>query len=150
MSTDPSHMKLLRDLLGTQILGVLGTHSDGAPYTSLVGFAATEDLRHLLFTTGRSTRKYANLLADPRASMLVDNRTNQSSDFTEAAAATAVGTVEEVPAEGRDAFEAVFLEKLPHLDDFLRSPTCAWMRLRVSVYYVVTQFQHVIEIHADS
>ena len=49
----------------------------------------------------------------------------------------------------RASFEMLFLEKLPHLESFLRSPSCLWLRLRVSVYYVVTHFQHVVEIHVD-
>jgi hypothetical protein len=33
----------VRRLLDEQLLAVLGTHHNGAPYTSLVAFAATED-----------------------------------------------------------------------------------------------------------
>ena len=143
------HMDILRELLETQLLGVLGTHHGGEPYTSLVGFASTPDLRHLLFVTGRSTRKHDNLVADARASMLVDNRTNRAADFTEASAATGVGEVEEVGDEDRSEFQRIFLAKHPHLADFVRSPSCAMLRLRVTVYYVVTQFQHVIELHLD-
>jgi hypothetical protein len=142
-------MDILRDLLEKQLLGVLGTHHGGEPYTSLVGFASTEDLRHLLFVTGRSTRKHANLVAEPRASMLVDNRTNRAADFTEASAATAVGLVEEIGDEDRSEFRRIFLAKHPHLADFVNSPSCAMLRLRVSVYFVVTHFQHVIELHLD-
>ncbi len=107
------HMAVLRELLETQLLGVLGTHRAGAPYTSLVGFAATPDLRHLLFATGRATRKHANLVADARASMLIDNRSNRVADFTAAAAATANGVVEEVADADRPAFEALFLAQAP-------------------------------------
>ena len=118
MNHDPSHLEILRELLSGQLLGVLGTHHDGEPYTSLVGFAATPDLRQLLFATGRATRKHANLVADARASMLVDNRTNRPADFTEAAAATAVGVVEEISTDDRTLFEEVFLAKHPHLESF--------------------------------
>jgi hypothetical protein len=149
MSHDPNHLEILRELLDGQLLGVLGTHRDGEPYTSLVGFAVTDDLRSLLFTTARSTRKHSNLVADARASMLIDNRTNSPADFTSASAATAVGVVEEISADARDAFERVFLSRHPHLQAFVRSPSCALLRLRVSVYMVVTQFQHVIELHLD-
>ena len=144
---DPT--ELLRDLFGTQLLGVLGTQHDGEPYTSLVGFAATPDLRSLLFATGRSTRKRGNLEEDARASMLIDNRTNRSADFTEASAATAVGVVEEIADEERARFESVYLAKHPQLEDFVRSPSCVLLRLRVSVYMVVTHFQHVTELHVD-
>ena len=143
-------MEILRDLLESQLLGVLGTQHDGEPYTSLVGFVATPDLKQLLFATGRSTRKLANLVTDSRASMLVDNRTNRRSDFTEASAATAVGVVEQVGGEERAEFERLFLGKHPHLESFVRSPSCVSLRLRVSVYMVATYFQHVIELHIDS
>jgi putative heme iron utilization protein len=149
MTHDPSHLETLRELLSSQLLAVLGTHHDGEPYTSLVGFAATEDLRSLLFVTGRQTRKHDNLSADARASMLIDNRTNRAADFTEAAAATAVGRVEEIGADDRAELEALFLAKHPHLESFVRSPSSALLRLRVSVYMVVTRFQHVIELHFD-
>jgi nitroimidazol reductase NimA-like FMN-containing flavoprotein (pyridoxamine 5'-phosphate oxidase superfamily) len=150
MSSDQSHMEILRKLLETQLLGVLGTQRSGEPYTSLVGFVATPDLKFLLFTTGRSTRKRANLVSDARASLLVDNRRNEAADFTEASAATAVGVVEEVDEEERPEFERLYLAKHPQLESFVRSPSCVPLRLRVSVYMVVAQFQHVIEIHVDS
>ena len=149
MRTDDGHMEILRNLLESQLLGVLGTQHQGEPYTSLVGFAATPDLKHLLFATGRSTRKLANLQADARASMLVDNRTNRSADFSEASAATAVGVVEEIARGERSELERIFLAKHPQLESFIRSPSCKFLRLRVSVYMVVTQFQHVIELHID-
>jgi len=149
MSVERSHMEILRELLESQLLGVLATHHDGEPYTSLVGFAVTQDLKHILFATGRTTRKRANLVGDARASMLVDNRTNRPADFTEASAATAVGVVEEVSDEGRLEFDRIFLAKHPHLESFVHSPSCVRLRLEVSVYMVVTRFQHVIELHID-
>ena len=149
MKAVPNHMEILRELLESQLLGVLGTQRDGEPYTSLVGFAATPDLKHLLFTTGRSTRKLANLDRDARASLLIDNRSNRAADFTEASAATAVGVVEQVRQDERSAFERLYLEKHPQLESFVRSPSCVALRIRVSVYIVVSQFQHVIELHVD-
>ena len=149
MSEQREHRELLRDLLEQQPLAVLGTQNADGPYTSLVGFAATSDLRHLLFATGRSTRKHTNLVADARASMLVDNRRNEVADFTQAAAATALGVVEEVTASEGGDFEAVFLAKHPHLEGFVASPSCVKLRLRVARYVVVTSFQHVIELHVD-
>ncbi|UCF69373.1 MAG: pyridoxamine 5'-phosphate oxidase family protein [Acidobacteriota bacterium] len=149
MGDDRSHMAILREMLENQLLGVLGTHHDGEPYTSLVGFAATTDLKHLLFATGRATRKHANLAVDARASMLVDTRTNRPADFTEAAAATAVGVVEEVSDSEVADFDRVFLAKHPHLESFVHSPSCVRLRLRVSVFMVVTHFQHVVELHLD-
>ncbi len=149
MTGERSHMAILRELLDSQLLGVLGTQHEGEPYTSLVGFATTSDLKEILFTTGRSTRKLQNLAGDARASMLIDNRRNRVADFTEASAATAVGVVEEIAEEDRAEFERLYLAKHPQLEAFVRSPSCIQLRLKVSVYMVVAQFQHVLELHID-
>ena len=138
---------IVRRLLDEQLLAVLGTHHDGAPYTSLVAFAPTEDLRSLLFATSRATRKWANLTGDARASMLIDSRTNRAEDFADAAAVTVLGVVEEVTGEERPAFLEVFLAKHPHLTDFTAAQSCALLRLNVETYILVTRFQHVVELH---
>lgn len=83
---------LLRDLFRFQRLAVLATQREGQPFTNLVAFAATDDLKHLAFATTRATRKYANLAADSQVAMLVDNRRNQISDFENAAAVTAISS----------------------------------------------------------
>jgi hypothetical protein len=79
----------------------------------------------------------------------VDNRTNSITDFTSAAAATAVGLVEEISEERRAELEQIYLKKHPQLDQFVKSPGCALLQLRVASYFVVNQFQHVIELHIE-
>jgi nitroimidazol reductase NimA-like FMN-containing flavoprotein (pyridoxamine 5'-phosphate oxidase superfamily) len=146
MTEDDRPTTVVRELLTSQLLGVLGTHSETGPYSSLVAFAATEDLHHLLFVTGRSTRKWANLTEDARASMLVDSRSNRPQDFADAAAVTALGVVEEVTDDEREEFTRVFLGRHPYLTEFSRSPSCVMLRLRVHRYMLVTRFQHVVEL----
>jgi hypothetical protein len=52
-------------------LGVLGSISPtGAPQSALVGIAVTRELE-IVFDTVASSRKYANLLANPAASFVV-------------------------------------------------------------------------------
>jgi len=65
----------LKPLLKTQRLAVLATHREGQPYGSLVSFASTQDAKHILFATTRATRKYADLRADPRVAIVIDDRT---------------------------------------------------------------------------
>ena len=69
--------EILLELFSSQKLAVLGTHQSGQPYGSLVAFAATADLKNLVFATTRATRKFANLQADSRVSMVLDNRSNR-------------------------------------------------------------------------
>ena len=150
MDQEQSLSARVRALLGGQSLGVLSTHSaDGHPYASLVGFAASDDLRRLFFATGRQTRKYANLEADARAAMLVDDRRGDRRDFSAAIAATALGRVVELPDGERAEAVALYLTKLPFLDDFVSSPSCALLCLEVERYLVVSRFQHVLELQLE-
>ena len=135
----------IRELLASQGLGVLATHSHGQPYASLVAVAAAPDLMNLLFATTRATRKFANLAADPRAALLVDSRSNKEIDFETAAALTAVGTVREVEKTEKEPLLGLYIAKHPHLAEFVRSPTCAFLRVEVGAYYLVRRFQEVME-----
>jgi uncharacterized protein YhbP (UPF0306 family) len=137
---------LIRNLLESQKLAVLSTQNHGQPYCNLIAIAATDDLKYLLFATTRATRKYANLMADARVAVLVDNRRNDVADFAEAAALTALGKAWEVQGVERQQFLKVYLEKHPYLEEFAAGPTCALLRVRVDRYIVVTRFQEVREI----
>lgn len=137
--------QILNELFTSQKLAVLGTHQGGQPYGSLVAFAATLDLRNLVFATTRATRKFANLRSDPRVSMVLDNRSNRVADFRRAVAATALGRAREVRGKERERLAKMYLAKHPHLKEFVASPTCALVKMRVEVYYAVWRFQNVFE-----
>jgi len=142
--------KILQELLRRQRLAVLATlmaDQLGRPYSNLIAFAATEDLRDIFFATTRATRKFANLMAEPRVSLLIDNRTNQETDFGEASAVTVLGTAEEVTGPDRDGYLQLYLKKHPYLQEFVTAPTCALIRVKVEKYIMVTQFQEVREIY---
>jgi hypothetical protein len=140
---------LLKGLLSSQSLAVLATQNGGEPYACLVAFASTDDLKHLIFATTRGTRKYDNLIRNPLASAVIDNRTNREEDFRRAIAATAMGAVEEVKEPDRSHFLGFYLTKHPHLNQFVTSPTSALLRIDVKVYYIVSQFQNVMKFHPD-
>lgn len=135
------------DLLKSQKLAVLSTHYKGQPYASLVVFAVTEDLKQLFFASTRGTRKYENVVQDPRVALLIDSRSTLNADIHGAIAVTATGRAEEVRGKEKEAFLKIYLAKHPHLNDFVRSPTCALLRIRVETYYMVSKFQKVLELH---
>ena len=138
--------RAVKSVLASQKLAVLATHQKGQPYTSLVAFAATADLKNLLFATIRATRKYANVMADPRVALLADTRTNRDADFHSALAVTATGRAGEVRGPARARLLKVYIAKHPSLEEFVKSPDCALLRLRVNRYYVVSRFKNVIEL----
>lgn len=145
MNKNEKIREILRELFTSQTLAVLGTHQAGQPYGSLVAFAATPDLKNLFFATTRATRKFANLQADSRVSMVLDNRSNRVADFRKAVAATVLGRAKEIKGRDRQKIAKIYLAKHPHLKEFISSPTCALIKIRVEVYYLVWRFQNVFE-----
>jgi nitroimidazol reductase NimA-like FMN-containing flavoprotein (pyridoxamine 5'-phosphate oxidase superfamily) len=134
---------LARRLLSEQRVGVLASRGGRGPHLCLVAFALVWQERTLYLATPRSTRKFANLHADPRASLLVDNRTNDPSDIARAAAVTVEGRVDEVAPDSRQAALDVYLERHPHLSDFAQAPSCALLGLRLEAVEIVQSFQQV-------
>lgn len=137
----------LRGLFESQKLAVLSTQSDGQPYASLVAFWAPDDLKSIYFATPNTTRKFANLAADSRVALLVNNSSNQISDFHRAISVTAVGDGKEAVGSEKSRVLDRYLSKHPYLEDFTSSPTCALVNVSVKSYYLVENFQHVMEMH---
>ncbi|MFH1878132.1 MAG: pyridoxamine 5'-phosphate oxidase family protein [Candidatus Omnitrophota bacterium] len=133
-------------VLLNQNLGVLATTGEEYPYTSLVGFVPTEDMKNIIFATMRQTRKYNNIKKHPRVSILVNSSTNSTEDFKDAAAITIMG--EAVPCSGqeRKKMEDVYLKRFPFLEDFIKNPSCEIVIVKVDRYISVTKFQNVREI----
>ena len=141
--------KKLKGFFEKQRIGVLSTQKKNRPYASLVAFAVTDDLKSFVFATPRTTRKYSNIMASSRAALLIDNRTNRMSDFRKAMAVTAVGTVRELRKSGKNRLIRLYTNKHSHLEEFVKSPTCAVLCLEADTLHIVDQFQHVVELHLN-
>jgi nitroimidazol reductase NimA-like FMN-containing flavoprotein (pyridoxamine 5'-phosphate oxidase superfamily) len=136
----------LSRLFTSQKLAVMATVEEKQPFTNLVAFASTEDLKYLIFATPRATRKFANLSKNPHVALTIDNRHNKTSDFSDAAAVMVIGSAEEVNGAEKKPFLERYLEKHPELKTFVLSPSCALFRVRIAKYDVVRQFQNVVEL----
>ena len=150
MDTNKQFRKRLGQLFRSQNLAALSTHHAGQPYASLVAFYASDDLKHIYFVTAKTTRKFANLSANNRVAVMVNSSTNQVSDFHQAISVTAVGKAKEVARADKEPILGQYLAKHPHLEDFVRSPTCALVRVSVDSYYMVKNFQNVMELHLEA
>jgi len=130
-------------LFNAQWQGVLATQQHAQPYSSLMAYAHTPDLRHLIFATYRDTQKHTNLLLNSAVSFLIDDRSNDPADYQHAVAISVCGCAQAIPDDERAGFLAIYLAKHPTLRDFVTSPECALLRIAVSCYRVVSQFQAV-------
>jgi hypothetical protein len=79
-------------------------------------------------------------------SLLIDDRSNEETDFGETSAVTVLGTAAEVVGPEREQYLQVYLNKHPYLSEFVNSPSCAFIRVKVERFIMVTRFQEVREI----
>jgi nitroimidazol reductase NimA-like FMN-containing flavoprotein (pyridoxamine 5'-phosphate oxidase superfamily) len=149
METSQEIQRRLRDLFESQKLAVVSTQTGGQPYASLLAFVATDDLRHIFFVTARTTRKFSNLTSDSRVAVLVNSSVNQESDFHNAISITVTGTAKEIQGSEKQSVLNLYLAKHPYLEDFARSPSCAMIKVSAKSYYMVQNFQNVMEFHID-
>ena len=143
MGNSPQLRLLLKGLFSSQRFAVLATQDRVQPYGNLVAFAATDDLKNILFATDRGTRKYANIAGNPRVAMVMDNRTNQEVDLRKAVAVTATGMVEEVKEDEKNHLLGIYLSRHPKLKKFVTLPNCALLKVKVDTYFIVGRFQRV-------
>jgi nitroimidazol reductase NimA-like FMN-containing flavoprotein (pyridoxamine 5'-phosphate oxidase superfamily) len=146
MDTLAESMDLVRNLLASEQLAVLSTQYDGQPYSNLVAFSYTDNLKYLIFVTSRNTRKYSNVLEDDRVAVLVDSRRHDTSDFQGVMAVTALGTAEECTASERGELLRVYLAKHPHLEGFASNQSNALIKIRISDY-IIAGFDSVRSLH---
>jgi len=136
----------LRILDTTQPHAVLATDSGGQPYTSLIAYALTPDMKEVIFTTPKSTRKYRNILKNKHVSFLIDTRTNTAEDYMVAESVTILGNA--LPMrKGKKWLElkGIFLKKHPGLAEFVHSPETALILVEIIKCIHVTRFQSVSE-----
>lgn len=140
----------LRSVLTSQRLAVLATQTQAHPYASLVAFAATEDLRRIVFATPRETTKFRNLSDTPSVSLLIDTRTHSVQDFSSACAVTVLGEAAERDKDGPARLCDLFLARHPHLEAFVRAPSTALCCVEVQTCYLVTHFQDVVRMDVSA
>lgn len=135
----------LQQLLETQKYAVLATDNHGQPYTSLMAYSVTDDLRAFILMTERGRLKYENIITNPRVAIMVDNRQNLGSDLDVTIAVTAQGVAEEITGAACQQWRAFCLARHPALQTFADSPDCAVIRVCVTSYVIVREFQRVLE-----
>ncbi len=134
-------IQTLKVILDDQRLAVLSTRDGNQPYCNLVCFNATDNLQCLVFATPRSTRKYANLSAEFRVAMLVDDRANEAADTDKATAVTAIGMARELSGQEKVDLLGRYIDKHPQLKAFASSSDTALFKIEVD-RYIVSRFQH--------
>lgn len=125
---------------------VLATDAGGQPYTSLIAYALTEDLKGVVFATPKNTSKHKNILKNPCVSVLIDSRFQTGCDYLNTESVTVIGAAYTLrKGRKRTASADLLKNKHPQLRDFLTSPTTAIIHIEVTHYIHVDSFQRISE-----
>lgn len=141
-----SALEKLGELARLERHAVLATSDGDAPYASLIAFAPAPDEKSIFFATPRETAKYRNILKNPAVSVLIDTRTNKSSDYMHAEAVTVVGKAKVIRG-GKIRAEALgaLSKRHPRLRDFFLARTTRLIQVIPIRLIHVGRFQAVSE-----
>lgn len=124
-------LSIVAGLLRGQRQASLGTLAGGAPFVSMVGYAAEPDFGGFLLHLSRLAAHTAALLADPRAALLVSEPDDGRADLQTLARITVAGQVEQLdPASPAYAeARACYLARLPAAEVLFSFPDFVLFRL---------------------
>jgi len=133
--SDQDFIQIIHRILSSQYFAVLNTVRCGKPFSNLVAFAAADDMKSIVFSTSRKNRIYTAIKRNSVVSLLIDNRTNQPEDISNALAITVMGTACE-NAENRIRFRELLINKVPPLERFVSQPGTVLIEVMVDAYIV--------------
>jgi len=140
----PAVRDRIRRLAREQSYAVLCLQGQGQPYGALVAFAFTDDLRHAVFATPVSTRKYRLLTDCDRVALLVDNRPEKANALMEVEAVTVTGRARQIERGAEFArWAGLLVARHPYLEQFAQAATCALFCVDVVRFLHVMRFQEV-------
>ena len=137
---EPSHAERTRTLLETESVGTLATHSvkhAGYPFASVMPYALTMDGSPLFLISSMAIHTH-NLLADPRASLLV-MQSGSGSDPLGAPRATLLGSARRID-DPDDAVGRAYLDRHPSSKHWIGFSDFSFFQLDVEHIYFVGGF----------
>ncbi|MGZ7040495.1 MAG: HugZ family pyridoxamine 5'-phosphate oxidase [Thermoanaerobaculia bacterium] len=137
---EPGHAERVRTLLETESIGTLATQSvrhPGWPFASVMPYALTNDGSPLFLISSMAIHTQ-NLLADPRASLLV-MQSGGDSDPLGSARATLLGNVRRIENASEDVGKA-YLDRHPASQQWIGFSDFSFFQLEVTDIYFVGGF----------
>ncbi|KAF5068305.1 Pyridoxamine 5'-phosphate oxidase [anaerobic digester metagenome] len=126
----------LESLLRNNSLCVLCTEATGNPYCSLMTYLSSDDLTSLYLVATRESRKFQNLLANPRVSVLVDSRQHQGQGAN-IVSVTLAGLFQPLTEAEVPPIKTTFAEKHPELAEILSHPDSLVFAIKLQSYLLL-------------
>lgn len=140
--------RLAKSLLRRSRQGALATlmAESGDPYCSLVNVASAPDGAAILLIS-RLAIHTRNLLADPRVSLMLDERA--PGDPLEGARIMVAGRAEEATGDDRDGLRRRYLNAHPSAETFVDFKDFSFFRIRPSGAHLVAGFGRIVDLKPE-
>ena len=136
----------IRRLCEGQPFAVLATQGKGITKASLISFAASSDLKHIVFATPSRNGKVDNIASEENESIIVEDPTLQQDSINEISALTIIGKGRILSDEKENLeWASLLTEKHPNLKLFVEAPTTSVILVEVVRYLYVKKFQDMRE-----
>jgi putative heme iron utilization protein len=147
-TADFNPSRLAKSLLRRRRQGALATlmAGTGDPYCSLVNIASAPDGAPILLIS-RLAVHTRNLLADPRVSLMLDERA--PGDPLEGARIMLSGRAEEVDGAGRDVLRRRYLNAHPSAETFVDFKDFSFFRINPTGAHLVAGFGRIVDLKPE-
>ena len=129
-------LEKINDLLLRKDSCVLATTDGETPHCSLMAYVTGESGQRLYLVTSRASRKYQNILCQPRVSLLIDTRGEQQRELTQAVTITGNCEILQDTAEIAEV-KANFVRQYPQLIDFVRKNDVDVMCVQIDFFLLL-------------
>ncbi|MBP8866109.1 MAG: pyridoxamine 5'-phosphate oxidase family protein [Acetobacterium sp.] len=126
----------LETLLRENSLCVLCTEATSNPYCSLMTYLPSDDLATLYLVATRESRKFKNLLVNPRVSVLVDSRQHPAAAANIVSVSLA-GLFKPLTAAEVPPLKTAFAGTHPELAEILNHPDSVIFAIKLQSYLLL-------------
>ena len=131
-------------ILDQQIQCVLATLQGDQPCQHMMAFAHAEDLSCIYLATYLDTRKYRNMISNPRVSLLWDNRSGSAADHVDGLSLIALGRAELLAGSEHAEVLELISKRNPALQGLLQDDSCKLFKVLIEDYQWTKGYQHVL------
>ena len=136
-------IEAVRAFLQTQVFGVLATVGADGPHTNIITYAFTDNLEWLLFSTPAESRKFKNILSEPRVAFFIDSRPLSTDRIKNAMGVTLKGIAQKIASDDLNSFSDIYLQRHPGMKHFVETSGNCLVGIRVEKLEIITDLIEV-------
>ncbi len=143
--------KTLARLIRTQRVASLGTLHDGAPFVSMILFAAASDFQSFFTLISRLAHHTQDILKDPHVSLMIVESDDGSQDPQQLARVSIIGHATAIPREGTEyeSVQALYVRKYPQAAFNLTLKDFGFYKIEPRKVRYVAGFAKAYDLSAD-